>query len=216
MRQRSRACVPLLAMTPSLMRPASILSERNRSSVSSKPLCASLDETSSSTYHGKTRRQRIDDPADMLQRHVDAEARDQLEGGELIAARLARAREQLHRVFDARQAEERGLDGFRQREKAQGRGGDDAERAFAADEELLHVVAGIVLAQRAQAVPHAAIGQHDFEAEHQRARIAVAQHLDTAGIGRDIAADLARAFGAEAQGEEAIDAPPPPSAPRRG
>src|SRR3546814_1336928 len=65
-------------------------------------------------------------------------------------------------------------------------------------------MAGVVLAQRAQAVPHAPVRQHYLEAEHEIARGAVAQHVHAAGIGREVAADLARALGAEAQGEEAV------------
>ncbi len=45
-----------------------------------------------------------------------------------------------------------------------------------ADEELLQVVAGVVLAQAAQPVPDAAVGEHHFEPEHEVARIAIAQH----------------------------------------
>ena len=56
----------------------------------------------------------------------------------------------------------------------------------------------------AQAVPDVAVGQHDFEAQHEVARIAVAQHLHAAGVGREIAADHARALGAEAEREEAV------------
>src|SRR3546814_17625688 len=64
--------------------------------------------------------------------------------------------------------------------------------------------AGVVLAQRAQAVPRAPVRQHYLEAEHEIARGAVAQHVHAAGIGREVAADLARALGAEAPGEEAV------------
>ena len=41
----------------------------------------------------------------------------------------------------------------RRRKELQHGGGDDAERALGADEQLLQVVAGVVLAQAAQAVP---------------------------------------------------------------
>ncbi len=84
------------------------------------------------------------------------------------------------------------------------RGGDDAEGALAADEELLQVVAGVVLAQPPQPVPDAAIGQHDLEAQGQLAGIAVAQYRNPAGVGREIAADLAAPLGAEAQREQPV------------
>ena len=48
-----------------------------------------------------------------------------------------------------------------------------------------------------------AVGKHDFEAHHQLAGIAVAQDAGPAGIGRDIAADLAAAFGPQAQRKQA-------------
>ena len=35
-------------------------------------------------------------------------------------------------------------------------------RAFGAEEQMLQVVAGVVLALRAQAIPDAAVGQDDF------------------------------------------------------
>ena len=68
--------------------------------------------------------------------------------------------------------------------------GDHAERALGADEQLGQVVAGVVLAEPAQPVPDAAVGQHDLEAEHQLAGHAVAQHRGAAGVGGEVAADL--------------------------
>ena len=76
------------------------------------------------------------------------------------------------------------------------------ERALGADEELLQVVAGVVLAQRPQPVPHPAVGQHHLEPEHQVAHHAVAQHRRAAGVGREVAADGAGALGAERQREQ--------------
>ena len=100
----------------------------------------------------------------------------------------------------------RGLARRRLGEQAQHRGRDDAQRAFGADEELLHVVAGVVLAQAPQPVPDAPVRQHHLEAQHQVAHGAVAQHLHAAGVGRDVAANLAGALGAEAQREQPVGA----------
>src|SRR5438270_425823 len=75
--------------------------------------------------------------------------------------------------------------------------------ASGAEKQLLEIVAGVVLAQSAQAVPNASIGQHDLEAEHLFARGAVAQHIDAAGVGRQIAADLAAALRGKREGKEA-------------
>ncbi|MNN04716.1 hypothetical protein D3C81_1174460 [compost metagenome] len=77
------------------------------------------------------------------------------------------------------------------REQPQRRRRDHAQRAFRADQQLLQVVAGVVLAQRAQAVEHLAVGQHGFDAQYQFARHAIAHHVDAAGIGGQVAADLA-------------------------
>ena len=49
---------------------------------------------------------------------------------------------------------------LRRRKELQHRRGDDAERALGADEQVLEVVAGVVLAQRGETVPHAPVGQH--------------------------------------------------------
>ena len=69
---------------------------------------------------------------------------------------------------------------------------------------MLEVVASVVLAQAAQAVPDLAAGQHDFEAEGEVAGIAVAQHLHAAGVGRQVAADLAAAFRGQRQRKQSI------------
>ena len=78
-------------------------------------------------------------------------------------------------------------------------GGDDAERAFAADKELADVVAGGVFVQRGEVGEQAAVGQHHFQPEHQIARGAVAHHVQPAGVAGDVAADLAGAFAGEAE-----------------
>jgi hypothetical protein len=64
-------------------------------------------------------------------------------------------------------------------------------------QEVLQVVAGVVLAQAPESIPHAAVGKHDLEPEHQLARVAVAHHARAAGVGREVAADLAAALRAE-------------------
>ena len=73
-------------------------------------------------------------------------------------------------------------------------GGDDAQRAFAADVEVAQVIAGVVFAQARQAVPDLAGGGHHFEAKAEIACIAVAQHLRAAGVGGQVAAQGAAAL----------------------
>ncbi|MNV41628.1 hypothetical protein D3C71_1332690 [compost metagenome] len=77
-------------------------------------------------------------------------------------------------------------------------GGDDAHRALGADEQVFKVEARVVLAQRCQPVPDGAVGQHHFQAQNVVAGIAVAQHAGAARVGGDGAANLAGAFGAQA------------------
>ena len=65
-------------------------------------------------------------------------------------------------------------------------------------EQVLEVESRVVLAQPAQAVPDGRVGEHHLQPEDVLPRIAVAQHAGAAGVGGDVATDLARTFGAEA------------------
>ena len=103
------------------------------------------------------------------------------------------------------QADKGGLDRARLRKQLQRRRGDDAERAFGADEEVAQVVAGVVLFQLRQAVEDAAVGQHHLEPERHLARHAIGQRGGAAGIGGEIAADGAASFGAERQRKQPVD-----------
>ena len=76
---------------------------------------------------------------------------------------------------------------------------DHRERAFRSDQQVFEIIAGIVFAQLAEAVPDFAIGEHRFEAERQIAHHAVAQHMMASGIGREQAADLARSLRCQPQ-----------------
>src|SRR5262249_18003824 len=55
-----------------------------------------------------------------------------------------------------------------------------------------------------ESLPHAAVGEDDLEAEHLLARIAVGQHGDAAGVGGEVAADLAAPLRGQAEGEQPI------------
>ncbi|MNE04001.1 hypothetical protein D3C80_965220 [compost metagenome] len=89
-------------------------------------------------------------------------------------------------------------------EQLQGRRCDDAHGALGADEQLLQVIAGVVLAQPLQAIEDLTVRHDRLNAQHQVAHHAVAQDGGAAGIGRDDAADGGRAFGSQAEGEEAV------------
>src|SRR3712207_8534306 len=55
-----------------------------------------------------------------------------------------------------------------------------------ADEEVAQVVSRVVLAQAAEAVPHAPVRQDDLQAEREVARIAVGEHRGAAGIAGEV------------------------------
>src|SRR5690606_6409458 len=75
--------------------------------------------------------------------------------------------------------------------------GDDAIGAARSDEELLEIEPDIVLAERPAEIKERSslVGQHDLQAEHAAANIAIAYEAGTARVGRDHAAD--RGIGAE-------------------
>ena len=87
------------------------------------------------------------------------------------------------------------------RDQLEPRGGDDAERAFGADQQLVEAGAAIVLLEPGQAVVDRAVGQHRLDPLDQRAHRPEAKHLRAAGVGRDQPADGRAALGAERQRE---------------
>jgi hypothetical protein len=84
-----------------------------------------------------------------------------------------------------------------QGEKLEYGSGNDAKSPLGADEQVLQVVASVVLAQAAQAIPDLAAGQHDLQTEGQFTRVAITQNLHTARVGGQIAADLAASLGSQ-------------------
>ena len=100
------------------------------------------------------------------------DARDQFEAGDAGAEALrARLRNSASACAGLGEADEGGRTRARAGEQLQRRGGDDAERAFGADEQVLEIVAGIVLAQLRQRVDDAPVGEHDLDAgRRDRAR----------------------------------------------
>jgi hypothetical protein len=79
--------------------------------------------------------ERINSAVYMNQGQIERCARDQLERGQLIGG--GGAGEERHDILDPGDPEKGGLDFARFREELQGRGGNDPERALAADKELL-------------------------------------------------------------------------------
>ena len=104
------------------------------------------------------------------------------------------------------QADESGRPRARVRKQFQRRRGDDPERALGADEEVLQVVAGIVLAQFGERFDDPPVGEHDLEPGREIAGIAVGEHRDAARVGREVAADRAGSLRGERQRKQAVGA----------
>ena len=132
------------------------------------------------------------------------DARNQLEGAHAVAALFPQLAEQRHGRLHVGHGDERRGARAHLRKQLQARGGDHAERAFGAEEQRLDVVPRVVLAKRVERGQHAPIGEHDFEPEHLIAHHAVANDIGAAGVGGEVAADLAAAFGAETQRKEPV------------
>jgi hypothetical protein len=133
---------------------------------------------------------------------VDASVSDHFERGECRPEPGLRQLQQLHRRGRRGHRDEGHRLGGRHREQLQCGAGDDAQGAFAADEQVAQVVAGVVLAQAAQPVPHLTLDGHHFQAQAEFARVAVAQHLHATGVGGQVAADGAAALRRQAQREQ--------------
>ena len=197
-----RAGCRLAAITASSTMPSSMPRARMASSVVARVVARrrQLHQHVPGMRLGK----RIADVDAVAHAELDGDVGKQLETGEAAGGLVARDRQQLQRIVRRFQADERGLHRARFWKQFQRRRGDDAERAFGADEQVAQVVAGVVLLQLRQAVENAAVGQHDFEPERHVARHAVGQRGGAAGIGGEIAADGAAAFGAERQRKQPV------------
>ena len=140
----------------------------------------------------------------MAHAELQGGAADQLEARRGAVGALLHEMEERQRRVRRRHPDERGLDGLRRGKQLQHRGGDDTERAFGADEEVLEIVAGVVLLELVEKVQHATIRQHDFDTHHEVAGDAIGERVGAAGIGGEIAADGAAALGAQRQRKQAV------------
>src|SRR5690606_5583464 len=111
----------------------------------------------------------------------------------------------LQHGFQMRYGDESGCSGCRRRHQFEDGGGDDAEGAFRTDEQLLQIVAGVVLLERAQAVPYAAIREYGLKPQYELAGRAIGKNSDATSIGRQIAADGAGAFGRQTEWKQPAD-----------
>ena len=180
-------------MVASSTRPRSRPSARISSSTARKPERA-CDESSISTYQGCTCGSGSRQPEPC--RSTSSTPRRSI-NSKLVTPPAVRSVASPSRSSAAcrrRHADEGGLHRTRPRHQSQHRGGDDAERALGADEQVLEIVAGIVLLELVEIVQHAPVGEHHLDAERVRARDAVGERGGAAGIGGEIAADGAGAL----------------------
>ncbi len=135
---------------------------------------------------------------DMPQHKSQAVVGNDLEPFDAVAqCRFGQAK-QAQRLFgavDARPAHRARGDGGHE---AQRRGGDDAKGPLRTDQQLLDVIAAIVLLERVQPVEDTAVGQHRLQPIDQRAHRAMTQHLRPASIGGHKPPDRCGAFCAQA------------------
>ena len=163
-----RACASLWAITASSTRPASSWSARNCSILSDMPSAPSAlgrDEVhSSSRNHGVSAFSGSCVPG-MWRSTMSVQVRlISSQRADIVLGRRMRLGQDLDGGLRIADREPGGGHVLGRGPELQHRLGDDAERAFGAHEQVLQVVAGVVLLERAQPVPDVAVGQHDFEA----------------------------------------------------
>ena len=113
-------------------------------------------------------------------------APQRFEGSELAAEPRIEAPQQFGQRIEIGKRRQHRLLAARAGHQPKLRTRDDAERALAADEQLLQVVPRVVLEHPVERGQHGAIGEDSFDAEHQVAHHAVAQHAQAPGIGGDV------------------------------
>src|SRR5258706_13302153 len=107
---------------------------------------------------------------EMLEHEREAKIGEQLEARDPLTTGRQGPLEQCQGLFWTFQRHHGRRMRLRQRKEFQNRGCDYAERSFRTDEKLLQVIARVVLAQAAQAIPYLSRGQHDLEPQHELAR----------------------------------------------
>ena len=123
------------------------------------------------------------------------------EGAQRAARGAAQMSQQRRDCVEAIQPHKPRAHAVHARPEPQHGAGDHAQRALAADKQLLEVVAGVVFQHAVHRREHRGVGEHGFEAEHLLAHHAVADHRIAAGVGGDRAADRSGPARAEVQRE---------------
>ncbi len=156
-------CASLAASVASSTSPASNASASHASAAAASP--SGRDQASStSTYQGAAVSSGLRTPCRCVAAASTQPRGHQLEAGDQLGEAVLAVGQQRDGRLGRRHGREQGHPLPWPGEQPQGRGGDDPEAALRPQEGLLQVVAGIVLAQRAQAVPDPAVAQHHLEA----------------------------------------------------
>ena len=116
---------------------------------------------------------------------------EEFEGGQVQL--VLEGMQHRHDRVEVRGAEDHCGEVLRRAVQAHGGFDDKAQRAFGADKQLTHVIAGGVLDQVLVQLQQLAGAGNHLQPSHPVAGHAVANHLDAASIGADIAANLAGA-----------------------
>ena len=119
----------------------------------------------------------------------------ELEGGQVDV--LLKGVQDLHHFSEAGGAQHQGGQVFRLAGQFHGGFHHKTQGALGADEQVPEVVTGGVLDQALVQVQQLALAGDHFQAGDPVTGHAVADHLDAAGVGADVAADLAGAGGGE-------------------
>ena len=151
-RQSAAAWAGVLARAASSISPASTASARACSAV------ARSQVRSNSTYQGEGRASGSLVPGQVAGDELQRPPADQLEGQHGVVGGLADQRQQGDRRLDAGHGGEHGLDLAVAGKQLEDGGGDDPQRPLGSQEQVLEIVAGVVLAQGPQPVPELAVG----------------------------------------------------------
>ena len=109
----------------------------------------------------------------------------------------------LH-LLEALETKVRDIDGGRPLWALDRDGRNDTDGTFATDEELLQVVAGVVLAERAQVVHNCTIREHGLNTQDIPMKAAISQEAKATRVGGDIATDMARSLRAQVEREDVV------------
>mmetsp|Transcript_16768 Transcript_16768/g.48602 ORF Transcript_16768/g.48602 Transcript_16768/m.48602 type:complete len:398 (-) Transcript_16768:371-1564(-) len=149
---------------------------------------------------GRAGLERVARPVQVLQSQVQRLVVEELHGGEdLREVALSLLEDGEHRLVRVH-GEVGQLHARRQLGEGERDARDNAECALRPDEELLEVVPRIVFLESVEVIDDRAVSEDRLDAKHRAVQRAVAQEAQAARVGGNVAANVARALGAEVEG----------------